>query len=62
MAGAPGGYRPDVARYIASSPQAFRALYLLAIMNAALRPIGPALDAGVDFSAEYEAAVKGQQG
>jgi Flp pilus assembly protein TadD len=101
-AGAPGGFRPDVMRYIASALQTFRelgpdkrqaialeiamlgrggldindpaekytlealpgrfcGLHLLAIMYAAFRQIDPALDAGVDFSAEYEAAVKGRQ-
>ncbi|HMQ74409.1 MAG TPA: hypothetical protein PKA84_18340 [Rubrivivax sp.] len=49
-------------RYIASSPQAFRGLRLLANMNAALRRIDSALDAGVDFSVEYEAEERGQQG
>jgi hypothetical protein len=48
-----------VIRYIASSPQAFRGLRLLANMNAALRRIDSALDAGVDFSVEYEAEERG---
>ena len=47
---------PPEARQIGT--EAFKAAV---VMYAAFRQIDPALDAGLDFSAEYEAAVKGRQ-
>jgi hypothetical protein len=43
-----------------SLPGKFSGLHLLAIMYAAFRQIDPTMDAGVDFAAEYKAAMEMQ--
>ena len=52
---------PTVEHTLKSMPGKFTGLHLLAIMYAAFRQMDPTLDAGADFSAEYEAALQMQK-
>jgi len=51
---------PDKKYSLKSLPGRFSGLHLLAIMYTAFRQIDPSMDTGVDFAAEYEAAMKMQ--
>lgn len=49
-----------VQQILGHRPGRFSGLHLLAIMYTAFRQIDPSMDTGVDFAAEYEAAMKMQ--
>ena len=52
---------PDEKYSLKSLPGKFSGLHLLAIMYTAFKQIDPRADTGVDFAAEYKAAVQMQQ-
>jgi hypothetical protein len=53
---------PDDKYTLSALPGKFSGLHLLAIMYTAFRQIDPKMDTGVDFAAEYKAAVEMQKG
>jgi tetratricopeptide (TPR) repeat protein len=53
---------PDDKYTLRALPGKFSGLHLLAIMYTAFRQIDPKMDTGVDFAAEYKAAVEMQKG
>ena len=53
---------PDQKYRLKALPGQFSGLHLLSIMYAAFRQIDPGMDLGMDFEAEYKAAMESKKG